>query len=68
MATQLAELGIADEVIDAILNHAKKGIIKVYNVYKYDEQKKAALELWSGKLLDYIGGNSGKIIPMRQAA
>ena len=50
-ATFMAELGEMDEVIDAILNHTKQGIIKTYNTYRYDKEKKAALESWSQKLL-----------------
>lgn len=49
-ATFMAESGEHDEVIDAVLNHAKQGIIKVYNLYRYDKEKQAALESWGGKL------------------
>ena len=35
-----------DEVIDAVLNHAKQGIIKVYNQYRYDKEKQMVLEAW----------------------
>jgi integrase len=34
-ATFLAQMETMDEVIDAVLNHAKQGIIKVYNQYRY---------------------------------
>jgi len=33
-ATFLAKMGNMDEVIDAVLNHAKQGVIKVYNQYR----------------------------------
>jgi integrase len=49
-ATFMAESGEMDEVIDAILSHTKQGIIRVYNQFKYDPQKKAALEAWALKL------------------
>ena len=35
-----------DEVIDAVLNHAKQGVIKVYNQYRYDAKKQKALKAW----------------------
>jgi len=50
-ATFMAEQGEMDEVIDAILNHTKQGIIRTYNTYRYDKEKQAALETWSQKLL-----------------
>ena len=53
-ATFLAEMGTMDEVIDAVLNHAKQGIIKVYNQYRYDKEKQMALEAWERKLNSII--------------
>jgi integrase len=55
-ATKLSELGCSDEIIDAILNHVKMGIIGTYNRYKYDKEKKKWLTKWAihiQKLLEY---------------
>lgn len=49
-ATFMSQNGCMDEVIDAVLNHVKQGIIKVYNQNKYDIEKQAALEEWEIKL------------------
>lgn len=65
-ATRMAESGEMDEVIDAILNHAKQGVIKVYNQFKYDAQKKLALESWARKLASIISGTEDNVIPMRR--
>lgn len=54
-ATSMAPLKIMDEVIDAVLNHQKTGVIKIYNQYRYDEEKKAALEAWEQKLISIVG-------------
>jgi integrase len=53
-ATFMAEMRVADEVIDAVLNHVKGGIIKVYNQYRYDKEKQLALEAWERKLLSIV--------------
>jgi integrase len=53
-ATFMAEMGEMDEVIDAILNHSKQGVIRVYNQYRYDKEKQAALESWERKLQSII--------------
>jgi integrase len=64
-ATFMSEMGFMDEVIDAVLSHAKQGIIKVYNLNKYDNEKQQALETWERKLNSIIGGKeSGKVIPI----
>ena len=64
----MAESGEMDEVIDAILNHAKQGIIKVYNQYRYDKEKQAALESWARKLQSIVSGKAaGTVISITTA-
>lgn len=64
-ATFMAEMGYMDEVIDAVLNHSKQGVIKVYNLHKYDREKQMALEAWSRKLEALVKGEEGgKVIPI----
>jgi integrase len=53
-ATKLSELGCSDEIIDAILNHAKHGVIGIYNRNKYDKEKQEWLVNLSDKLLKLI--------------
>jgi len=65
-ATFMAQSGEMDEVIDAILNHAKQGVIKVYNQFKYDAQKQLALESWARKLASITTGTESNVIPMRR--
>jgi integrase len=55
-ATFMAKAGEMDEVIDAVLNHVKQGVIKVYNQYRYDREKQAALEAWERKLRQIVTG------------
>ncbi len=59
-ATFMAEQGEMDEVIDAILNHTKQGIIRTYNTYRYDKEKQAALEKWASKLTMIANGTINK--------
>ena len=63
-ATFMAESGEMDEVIDAVLNHAKLGVIRVYNQFKYDAQKQAALESWSRRLISITTGVKGNVVSM----
>ena len=53
-ATFMSRLGFTDEVIDAVLNHTKQGIIKTYNQNKYDAEKQQALKAWEEKLKGII--------------
>jgi len=55
-ATFMASMGCMDEIIDAVLNHVKQGIIRTYNWHKYDKEKQAALEGWAMRLSDIVAG------------
>lgn len=57
-ATFMSQLGEMDEVIDAVLNHKKQGIIKVYNQNRYDREKQKALESWGRKLASIVSGSA----------
>jgi integrase len=61
-ATFLAKMGNMDEVIDAVLNHAKQGVIKVYNQYRYDTEKQKVLETWERKLNSIISGTKNNVV------
>lgn len=66
-STGMAEMRVADEVIDAVLNHVKQGIIKVYNQYKYDKEKQMALEAWGRKMRSILSGKpTGKVVQIKR--
>lgn len=66
-ATFMSQIGFMDEVIDAVLNHKKKGIIKTYNKNKYDREKQQAMEAWELKLKSIISATTvGKVIPIQR--
>jgi hypothetical protein len=52
----MSQLGMLDEVIDAVLNHTKQSIIRTYNLNRYDREKQQALESWERKLLAIVTG------------
>lgn len=67
-ATFMSSLGYMDEVIDAVLNHVKQGIIRTYNLNKYDTEKQKALSAWERKLKALTSGvKPGKVIALRRA-
>lgn len=65
-ATFMAQAGELDEVIDAVLNHSKSGVIKVYNQYRYDREKQLALEAWERKLKSIVSGKKNPVIPLQR--
>jgi hypothetical protein len=64
VATGMAELGIAPQVVEAVLNHvsgAKAGVAGVYNRALYAPEKAAALERWSAHLESLLSGTAARI-------
>ncbi len=51
-ATHMPDVGVSQDTIDKILNHAKKDH---YNHNKYDKEKKEALDAWGAQLERIIG-------------
>jgi hypothetical protein len=47
--TQLAALGCRDEVAEAVLGHMPGGIVGVYNLHRYDRERRE----WLGKLSEH---------------
>lgn len=66
-ATFISSAGEMDEVIDSVLNHVKQGIIRTYNLNKYDKEKQKALEAWERKLNSIVSGSkAGSVIPINR--
>lgn len=61
-ATFLSKIGFMDEIIDAVLNHTKQGVIRTYNINRYDKEIQMALSAWERKLNSIIT-NSEYIVP-----
>jgi integrase len=57
-ATNLQALGIPVEVTEAVLNHisgTRAGVAGIYNRYKYEPEKRSALEAWDQLLRALVG-------------
>jgi integrase len=52
--TNLASLGVAPFIAELILGHQQKGVHKVYDVYRYQAEKREALERWAHKVRDIV--------------
>jgi integrase len=53
--TRLSELGVLPFVAELILAHAQQGVAKVYDLHRYDAEKRAALVAWEKRLLSIVG-------------
>jgi integrase len=66
VATRLAELGVAKEDRDAVLNHTPADVGKKhYDLYDREREKRRALELWASTLSAIIEGQKrgAEVVP-----
>ena len=61
--TELSALGgkVEHDVKEALLAHTKKGIIAVYDQYKFLDEKRTALLLWSDRLRAILNAPMGSL-------
>lgn len=57
VATHLVRLGVLEEVVGKVLNHASQGVTaKVYALHRYEPEKRSALDRWAAELDRAVGG------------
>jgi integrase len=52
--TRLAELGVTPFVGELVIGHTQKGVHAVYDLHRYDAEKREALERWERRLLGIV--------------
>lgn len=64
-ATSMSRLGVIDTVIDRILAHVQRGVIRHYNHHDFELEKISALNLWSSALTG-LANRSSRIITVNK--
>jgi integrase len=68
-ATGMAGLGIAQHVVEKVLNHTGgkiSGVAATYNRFEYLAERQAALELWSRHVEGLVRPASGNVVELRR--
>lgn len=67
VATHMVRLGVLEEVVGRVLNHARAGVTaKVYALHSYAPEKRVALDKWEADLLRELSGRKpGKVVKLR---
>ena len=66
--SEMARLNVDDVVVERVLNHVPRGMIKVYNQYQYLDEKREALNLWARELLKITRPDKGEVVKLRERA
>jgi hypothetical protein len=67
MRTGLGRLGVPPHVAELAINHAKAGIVAVYDRYTYESEVAAALAQWAEHVTAVVEGRKRKVVPLRGA-
>jgi integrase len=52
--SKLAQLGVRDEVAEAVIGHAKQGMNKIYNKHEYRPERREALARYAAHVLQLV--------------
>lgn len=66
VATGLGRLGVAQEVIEHILNHSRPTLHKTYNVHAYRDEKRTALEAWARHVEGVVTGKRANVVELAE--
>jgi integrase len=72
LATNLQKLGVRLEVAESILNHkgeSKSGVAGIYLRHTWDDERRAALDLWARRLAEIVSGEApaSNVVRMQRA-
>jgi integrase len=59
--TNLASLGVSPFIAELVIGHQQKGVHKVYDVHRYQNEKRDALERWAHKIRDIVEPPAGNV-------
>jgi integrase len=65
MRTNLGKLGVRPDVAEMCIGHVRKGMIAVYDRYRYEPEIAAALGQWAEHLLAIVEGRKSMVVPLR---
>src|SRR5262245_56252840 len=70
MRSRLSALQVPDVIGELVLGHAKRGLQRVYDQHRYEDEMRQALEKWSARLRSIINPPPANVTPFdrRQAS
>jgi integrase len=66
--TNLASLGVSPFIAELILGHQQKGVHAVYDIHRYEIEKREALERWASRLRDIVTPPPANVRQLRVSA
>jgi integrase len=70
-ATEMAKMGVAQHVVEKILNHQSgviRGVAAIYNRHSYLDERRQALEAWARRLDAIVNGTTPNVVELTRRA
>jgi integrase len=64
--TGLSRLGIAPHVAELCIGHRQQGLHRIYDLHKFDAEKRHAFNAWAAHVLRTVELPEGVVVPLRQ--
>jgi integrase len=66
--TGLSSLGVLPVVSELVIGHRQQGIAAVYDLHRYDKEKRQALDAWARHLEALLSPPGGNVVPLWREA
>ena len=63
--TRLSALRVPDHVAEAVIGHGRKGLARVYDLHRYVDEMREALEKWNALLRSLVMPPPANVVPLR---
>jgi integrase len=61
----LSALRVPHEVKEAVLAHRQGGVVAIYDVHQYEDEKREALQAWAQHIADIVNPPVAKVVKLR---
>jgi integrase len=63
--TNLSSLGVSPFIAELVIGHQQKGVHKIYDLHRYQNEKRDALERWASKLRTIIAPPPANVVAIK---
>jgi integrase len=64
--TGLSTLQIAPHIAELCIAHRQRGIVGVYDLHRFDQEKKFAFDAWAARLMDIVHPSEDKVVRLHR--
>jgi len=65
--TGLSRLQVAPHIAELCIGHRQPGLHRIYDVHKFDAEKRHAFTAWAAHVLRIVEPSEGRVVPLRSA-